>query len=362
MRVGVYAIAKDEAAFVERWARSAEEADYRLILDTGSSDATVTLARDLGVDVKVHSFSPWRFDEARNLSLAMLPADADLCIALDLDEVLQPGWRDALEKAAEEGWTRPRYLYTWSWNDDGSPGLTYYGDKIHSRKGYRWKHPVHEVLVPDGIEERQGVVDLEIHHHPDSTKSRGQYLPLLELAVREDPEDDRNAFYYARELYYYGRREEAVQEFLRHLGLPKATWAPERARSMRFLAELLPGAREAWLLRACGECPNRREPWVDLAQHYYETGNWAGCFSAASRALGISHRPVEYLSEPHAWGAKPWDLAALAAYHLGLDAVGLGKEALSRAPEDERLRGNLDWYLRRRHVMDVQREPGEQRP
>jgi len=344
MKVAVYSIAKNEAGFVERWARSAEDADYRLILDTGSVDQSVTLAQDLGVDVRVHSFTPWRFDEARNLSLAMLPGDTDLCIALDMDEVLQPGWRQAVEYAARKGWTRPRYLYTWSWNEDGSPGLTYYGDKIHSRHGYRWKHPVHEVLVPDGIVERQGVIDMEIHHHPDSSKSRGQYFPLLRLAVEEDPDDDRNAFYFARELYYYRHNDEAVREFKRHLSLPRATWAPERSRSMRYLAELLPSEREHWLLRACGECPERREPWVDLAQHYYTVEQWPACYAAAMRALSVTERPVEYLSEPHAWGPKPWDLAALSAYHLGLDARELGGRAVALAPDDVRLQRNLVWY------------------
>lgn len=347
MKVAVYTIAKDEASHVERWAMSAVDADYRIILDTGSDDATVTMARDLGVIVYQKPIAPWRFDHARNLALAMVNPDADYCVALDMDEVLQPGWRDALEDAWVRDLTRPRYLYTWSWNEDGSPGLTYYGDKIHTRNGYRWRHPVHEVLTPDGIEEVQGVVDMEIHHHPDSTKSRGQYLPLLQLAVEEDPDDDRNAFYYARELYYYRRHDEAVREFQRHLGLPRARWRPERSRSMRYLAELLPGERESWLLRAVGECPDRREPWVDLAQHYYEIHNWEGCYAAATRALAVTDRPVEYLSEPHAWGPRPYDLAALAAYHLGLPAVELGQAALDLAPHDERLAGNLEWYRRR---------------
>ena len=347
MKVAVYTIAKDEAGHVERWAESAVDADYRMILDTGSVDQTVTIARDLGVSVFVKPIVPWRFDTARNLSLAMVNPKADYCIALDMDEVLQPGWRDALEDGWSRGLTRPRYLYTWSWNPDGSPGLTYYGDKIHTRNGYRWRHPVHEVLTPDGIEEVQGVVGMEIHHHPDATKSRGQYLPLLALAVEEDPDDDRNAFYYARELYYYGRRDEAVREFRRHLALPRARWAPERSRSMRFLAELIPGERESWLLRAVGECPGRREPWVDLALHYYRLGRWEGCYWASMRALDVTVRPVEYLSEPHAWGPTPFDLAALAAYHLGLPAVELGERALELAPHDDRLAGNLEWYRRR---------------
>ena len=33
---------------------------------------------------------------------------------------------------------------------------------------------------------------VQLDHHPDPEKSRGQYLNLLELSVEEDPDDDRN--------------------------------------------------------------------------------------------------------------------------------------------------------------------------
>jgi glycosyltransferase involved in cell wall biosynthesis len=173
VKIAVYTIAKNEEQFVERWAKSCEEADYRFILDTGSTDKTVEMARSAGVEVAVASISPWRFDDARNVSLALLPDDIDICIALDMDEVLVDGWRQEIEKIKPET-TRPRYQYTWSWNGD-SPGLQYGGDKIHRRHGYRWKHPVHEVLVPYGeTKETQSWVNLEIHHHADSTKPRSQ--------------------------------------------------------------------------------------------------------------------------------------------------------------------------------------------
>lgn len=171
MKIAVYTIAKNEEAFVQRWFESAKDADYLCILDTGSSDQTVTIGRDLGIAVDVQVFDPWRFDHARNASLAMVPEDADLCIALDMDEVLVDGWRDELLAAHRDGVTRPRYKYTWSWVN-GKPGLQYGGDKIHARHGYYWKHPVHEVLIPNG-DEIQGWYDLEIHHHPDESKSRG---------------------------------------------------------------------------------------------------------------------------------------------------------------------------------------------
>lgn len=343
MKIAVYTIAKNEAKFVHRWYESAKEADYLFILDTGSSDDTVELAKSLGINVQVKTFNPWRFDHARQASLEALPDDIDYCIALDMDEILQPGWRKALESVAAHV-TRPRYQYTWSWNHNGSPGLVYGGDKIHARHGYFWKHPVHEVLNCT-TQEIQSWIDLEIHHHPDHSKSRGQYLPLLAMAVDEDPADDRNAFYYARELFFHSHPK-AADEFKRHLSLPRATWKPERAASMRYLAKIEADQAQAWLLRAAAEAPDRREAWVELARLNFDK-DWASCYAFALRALSITEKPLEYLCEEFAWGAVPYDLAALAAWNLGLldEAATYGAIALELDPNNQRLIDNLGYYL-----------------
>ena len=343
MKISVYTIAKDEEQFVSRWMKSASAADTIHILDTGSSDHTVALARDLGADVQVKTFSPWRFDYARNAALAMVPDDTDICIALDMDEVLVDGWRDHLEQAIRDGVTRPRYQYTWSWQRPGVPGLQYGGDKIHARHGYVWKHPVHEVLRPLG-DERQGWYGLEIHHHPDSSKSRSQYLPLLELAVMEDPDDDRNAHYLAREYFYAGRLSEAEAEFKRHLALPSAVWAPERAQSYRYLYKITKD--QYWLHQAIEIAPDRREAYVDLAQHNHDNSEWDQCLIAAKSALRIKDRPLEYLTEEFAWGALPHDLAAIAAYRMGYfhEAQYHGMEAVKLSPYDQRIVDNYGWY------------------
>lgn len=342
MKIAVYTIAKNEEQFVERWQQSAKEADSLHILDTGSTDNTVTAARDLGIDVSRWEFDPWRFDKARNMSLDLVPSNTDMCIALDMDEVLVDGWRGHIEQAIRDGVTRPRYRYTWSWVGN-KPGLVYGGDKVHARHGYYWKHPVHEVLMPRG-EERQGWYGFEIHHFPDASKSRGQYLPLLELAVSEDPSDDRNSHYLAREYFYAGRLAEAQAEFIRHLGLPSATWAPERAQSMRYLYKIT--GREGWLRDAIRACPDRREAWVDLAQHHYEHREWSECLQAATGALRIKERPLEYLTEDFAWGPLPHDLAAVAAHALGyhVQAKYHGMEAVKLSPYDDRLVTNLRFY------------------
>jgi glycosyltransferase involved in cell wall biosynthesis len=342
MKIAVYAIAKNEEQFVKRWYESAKQADGLFILDTGSTDNTAAVAESLGVTVETLVVDPWRFDVARNASLAMIPDDYDMCIALDMDEVLVEGWREHLELVGNVN--RPRYEYTWSWNGD-EPDLVYGGDKIHSRYGFVWKHPVHEVLACEG-EEVQAWCELKIHHHPDSTKSRGHYFPLLKLAVSEDPEDDRNAHYLAREYFFHNQYDDAAQEFKRHLALPRSKWLPERAASMRYLSKCEPDNREVWLLRAAAECIGRREAWVDLAFLYYEQKSWAACLASCRRALSITEKPLEYLCDAIAWGSAPFDLAALAAFNLGMfeDARRYGKEALMLCPDDERLKLNMTFY------------------
>jgi glycosyltransferase involved in cell wall biosynthesis len=344
-KIAIYTIAKNEEQFVERWYQSAKDADYLFILDTGSTDNTVKIARELGINVATQVFNPWRFDHARNAALGYLPEDIDLCIALDMDEILVDGWKKELEKALSDGVNRPRYQYTWSWNKDGSPGLIYGGDKIHSRHGFIWKHPVHEVLSSENVES-QGWYDLEIHHYPDSSKSRSQYMPLLKLAIEEDPEDDRNAFYYARELFFHSEMQEAAKEFKRHLSLPKAMWKPERAASMRYLSKI--EDKESWLLRAVAECPDRREALVELSQHYYEINQFELCYAYAIQALKIKEKPLEYLCEDFAWGYVPYDLAAISAYNIGIKdkAKEYGEKALSIDPKNDRLISNMSWYIK----------------
>jgi tetratricopeptide (TPR) repeat protein len=342
MKIAVYTIAKNEQQFVQRWADSCKDADYRLILDTGSTDNTCQIAWDTDVTVEVETFDPWRFDHARNVALACLPDDIDLCISLDMDEVLQPGWRKALEQLPP-GVTRPRYKYVWSWNPDGTEGLTYGGDKIHARHGYTWKHPVHEVLKPDGVETQQWC-DLQIHHYPDHSKSRSQYLPLLKLAVEEDPRDDRNQFYLAREYFFHGEHALAQYHFSEHLKLSQ--WQPERAASYRYLAKMRPDSAEHHLYKAIAEDPSRRESWVALASVYYDKKDWVACRHACVMALRITEKPLDYLCEADAWGWLPHDLMAISCHHLGDtdEAFFHGSEALALNPTDTRLQANLTWY------------------
>lgn len=356
MKVVVYAICKNEEQFADRWMDSMQEADQVVVLDTGSSDGTVERLRARGALVEQEVITPWRFDAARNRSLELVPEDTDLCVCTDLDEVFHPGWRAGLERAWVPGAGQARYRYTWSFEADGREGVVFWYEKVHARRGYRWVHPVHEVLrwvgegQPGPMVTAEGV---QLDHHPDPAKSRGQYLPLLELSVKEEPEDDRNVHYLGREYLYRGRWADCIRTLKHHLEMPTATWRDERCASMRYLARAYEnlGDRQAawaWGLRAAAEAPYLREPHLELAQQLYRREEWEGVLYFTAQALKITQRPRTYISESYAWGILPHDLRAMAFYHTGRPQQALeeAERALELEPADPRLRGNVE-VLRR---------------
>lgn len=301
MRVAVHAIALNEAAHVNRWADSITDADYVVVGDTGSDDGTTQLLQSWKALVYPVRVKPWRFDTARNAAWSMIPDDVDVVIKLDLDEVMAPGWRDALEKAYAEVTSdvfRFNYQFIWSWLPNGDPDVQFNADSIVSRHGWRWRSPCHETLYTSLDHQMQYIPGLAIHHHPDNEKARSSYLDLLRVGVQEEPGDDRLAHYYARELYFRGMWDEARPEFERHLTL--STWPAERAASYRYLA-LMDYEPERWFLRGIAEDPTRRESWAALAFHYAETGQSALARGAASRALSITDRPMDYIGDASSW-------------------------------------------------------------
>ncbi|NLD58756.1 MAG: glycosyl transferase family 2 [Clostridiales bacterium] len=343
--IAVYAICRDEAKFARRWAESMREADWVIAMDTGSADGTRELLRAEGVTVVEQTVSPWRFDVARNLALSLVPAEADICVSTDLDELFRPGWRSALEASWTADAKRARCRYTWSFNPDGSEGVVFWADKIHARDGFRWENPVHEVLEYERAAYRTVLAEgVQLNHRPDPEKSCHQYLPLLELAVREKPEDDRLLYYLGREYLYRGMWEKCIGALQRHLKLESAVWPGERSASMRFIARAHqelgnPLEAERWLLRAIAEAPHLREPWVDMASLSRRLRDWDGAAFFAGRALRISERAKSHILEPSAWGILPYDIRAAALYETGRvrEALFVLDRALGRAPGDQHL-------------------------
>lgn len=352
-KIVVYAISKNEEKFVDRWVDSMQEADEIYVLDTGSTDKTVSKLKKRKVNVKKKIIKPWRFDVARNESLKLVPSDADICVCTDLDEVLEKGWRKKLEEIWQDNITRLRYNYNWKLDENNKPIVNFYTDKIHIRDNYKWTHPVHEVLTyTNGNEVFLTTDEITLNHYPDNTKSRSSYLPLLELSVKEDPEDDRNMHYLGREYMYYQKWDKCIDTLIKHLSLKTATWKDERCASMRFIARSyrnLNRIEEAkmWLDKAINEAPYLRDPYVEKAMLEYELENWNEVIKNCNTALKITTHTKCYINETFSFDNTIYDLLSIAYFYLDdIDNAIINiDKALKMEPDNERLLKNKEIFI-----------------
>lgn len=316
MKIAVYAIARDEAKFAERWYASMKEADAVFVLDTGSRDGTPYIMRKLGATVAVHINEPFRFDRARNASLALVPHDFDWCICTDIDEVFQPGWRAKVEAAAAKNPACNSMIcdFVTAFDDKGEPVYQMDFWKIHRRKCVHWEGLVHEYLVwdkPRVIERLEGI---RLEHHPDPDKPRTQYLPMLEAAVKEE-RSPRTLFYYGRELMFYNRFAAAVAVFGEYLAHPCSTWNAERAWAMRYIARCVADGGDFdlagyWYAKAAVEAPDQRESLVELARMCAGVGDYDSAVRALEIALTRKVRPTIFFTDSDCWDGTPERLLA----------------------------------------------------
>ncbi len=97
--LSVTVITRDEAHRIERCLRSVAFADECIVLDSGSVDDTVAIARRCGA--QVHTSPDWPgFGPQKNRALAL--ATGDWVLSIDADEEVTPALRDAIQAAIRD--------------------------------------------------------------------------------------------------------------------------------------------------------------------------------------------------------------------------------------------------------------------
>jgi glycosyltransferase involved in cell wall biosynthesis len=315
MKIAVYTIALNEEKHVKRWYESAKDADYLLIADTGSTDRTVEIAKELGINVFNISIKPWRFDDSRNAALALLPDDIDYCVSMDMDETLSEGWRECLEKMNSDIVT---YYFNMTFKDEAEtvPLNRFINERIHKRHGFRWKALMHEYLVPDRIENptMEFCEGLEVSHHPDLEKSREQYNDLIKAALAEDPDSARYHYYEAVQLKPIDKKASAKM-FKKYLKLKNLPDREQVTGVYCELAKLEKSKFKYWLNKAIDFNPNRREPYVMLAVDAYTKKDWEECFMYISKALKITKKYYGLTTGEFAWGYLPYNILAVSRHN-----------------------------------------------
>lgn len=233
IRIGTYTILKNEMKFIDRFLAWAKVCDGIWLLDTKSTDGSYEYLCELAekpewkgkLFVEQKEIIPWHFGNARTENMKMIPTVENggphVLIQVDLDEVMTDGWKEDFQKIAFEhqDFERLTYLYAWSHDENGNPKRTFFYNKCHHNDPrYSTFGAVHEWVSwqsedPCPYRGNYTVSNTKIykHHYPDQTKSRGSYLGLLEMRVKEMP-NDLNAYAYLwREYSFYGRWEDMLK-------------------------------------------------------------------------------------------------------------------------------------------------------
>jgi tetratricopeptide (TPR) repeat protein len=342
IKICAYTIALNEEKHVMRWLEGTRDADLRVVADTGSTDKTVALLQ-AAPNVIVHKINvkPFRFDDARNAALALIPDDIDVCLSLDMDEIPEKDFFHTVRETWEPGTGR-----AWVWWYTGNKWKN--NNRLHAREGYRWIKPCHEVTFryAEG-EEKTLDYDLTVFHKPDDSKARTYYLPMLQAAVHEDPRDARMWAYLTREYFFHEKWEKVIESAFSTL--QAGGWYVERSAVCRAAGEAsqkLSNKDNAlkWFQRAIKENQTELEPWFSFAQFSYTVGNWQGCWDAASKVFELEPS-THYLNDQSIWDWRCYDLLAVAGWQLGKKEESLKyiKMALKANPEDGRLQDNLKW-------------------
>jgi tetratricopeptide (TPR) repeat protein len=170
------------------------------VLDTGSRDGTIAIAKACGARV---STFPWRddFADARNASIAM--AAGDWIFVIDADERLREETGPALLRAAAAPGRLGYLVVREDLRPEGPPNELAILRLFRNRPDIRFRRPVHENVMDDlialgaGSPEDSGVRLEHVGYLPEILKTRdkhGRNLKILKRRFKEAPDDLYNAY------------------------------------------------------------------------------------------------------------------------------------------------------------------------
>lgn len=188
-----------------------------------------------------------------------------------------------------------------------------------------------------------------LHHYPDITKSRGNYLPLLEQRATEDDADYYGLIYLAHEYNYRGKYQKSIytlnrvlkREEVQNDSIIKASCYLFMGDDYRALNEP-EKAIEAYK-QAIEVNKYYREPYMNMAEVYLSLQRYQEAIDIIKQGLRDSVRQYTWVERDISWTYQPYDLLCLAYYYNGekLKALGCAYKAAAVEPSEQRLVDNI---------------------
>lgn len=383
--VAAAVIVKDEAHTIRQCIDSLQGAvDEFVVVDTGSTDGTLDILRELDVPVLKYGWTG-SFADARNFALSHVKSDWVLWI--DGDESLNPEDVDAPRSAAAlyGALGRPIALRIVQVNDVGGRyeanmdmsrmhptnyGIRWYG-RIHEQLGLNAEDPKSQEMIP------RVPVNIRLNHvgyHPSVMQAKDKLqrnIVLLKKAVEDDPEDLAALGFLGRELLFAGDVDGSIAALYKAETLARdQKWYARISEVRNYLIEgLLQRDRieeaRAVANRGVAESPDYPGLWyakgrVDLVMLTKLLGSAREAFERAQTTALTYRGIVAYESLIPVWRAKA-GVADVTRFSGDLvTAKKLYEELLGVDPNLTQVRAQIDRINQQARVLEAGLEGGNQ--
>jgi glycosyltransferase involved in cell wall biosynthesis len=345
-------IVKDEAETIERALEGPLTfVDEAIVVDTGSSDATVSILESYE-QVEVHHF-PWIDDFSAAFNFAFANCSGDWIFYLHADDVIRevdlPELKAIKEQTLSDELDAVLLDYNYIYNDNGTVhAKATRPNFLRRHAGLRWEGSVHERItpMPRRVLARR---DITLEHRPTEqqmSRKVTRNLDILRRALESGDADPRTRYFYAGEFMNHERYEEAIEHFQRYLELGGPAEETYHAlmcigRAHRSLGRC--AAAEEWLKRAIELLPERAEAWNYLGKLYYYEGRFGDAIPVFARSRNLP-RPSDYgrLSlDDYTWVPGLYLSDCLARVGRGPEALHVASTVPADCPQRDWLEGRM---------------------
>lgn len=252
-------------------------ADELIIVDTGSVDQTVEIARAHDATVLHYEWlAPGNKGEARMVGVNA--AQGDWIVVLDADEIIKDpaGIRHFLQQA-EPDVTGVNVLF--ENYDNGNLTLRWYQVRVFRRGLYHYIHREHELPHWKGTGQAKEVVLQTVFEHRAPTgREPGKMSPMMDrlrLDVEEHPNDPGPLYFLHRQYLLNGQYQESIDWGMRLFALQDFDPC-EAYGNISAAYHMLADTQEAirWLHKAAAEQSHRRIWWIRIAELHMTQGRW----------------------------------------------------------------------------------------
>jgi glycosyltransferase involved in cell wall biosynthesis len=343
-------IVKDEEKVLKRCIDSMKGAyDELIIVDTGSADKTVEIAKELGARVEHFEWCD-DFAKARNYSFSF--ATGDWIMWVDADDILKEGdakrFRDIVHKYDHSEVVGLNFPYIYSHDSTGTgemPGFKYHRLRIVKKETNPvWMARVHEYLKADGPHDQ--IDEVDFHHYREEgkgTQNTARNMRILKKVVKKakGAEKSRYLFYYGKECMYNGLFDTAIEIFKQYI--PMSNWLPEKHRAMYEMAVCYNKKGDftqakKWCCEAIKFDEDYVDPYVLLGKIAYEKEEWHRVIKWMIAATQCQAPKVGFFDFHPNHTYIPWDYMTMAYWHTGQykKAYDGALMCLKYKPKDER--------------------------